>query len=136
MYEVFGHTADVGLRMRAADLDELFADAGRALFAVIVVDLDRVEPRQRMSCRIDEPQREYLLLDWLNELLYHFESERLLLKEFTVHVSQEGLQAMADGETFDPRRHQLDHEVKAVTYHNLRVQQTADGWEAEVILDL
>ena len=136
MYEIFGHTADVGLRMRAADLNQLFADAGRALFAVILVDLDQVEPRQQVRCRIDEPQREYLLLDWLTELLYHFESQRLLLKEFSVDVSDQGLEAVAEGETFDAQRHRLDHEVKAITYHNLRVQQTADGWEAEVILDL
>jgi SHS2 domain-containing protein len=136
MYEMFDHTADLGLRIRAADLNTLFAEAGRALFAVLVEDLDAVAPRQRLDVTITGSDHHYLLFDWLKELLYHFEVEHLLLSRFEATVGADGLQASAWGEPFDPQRHELAHEVKAITYHGLRVEKTPDGWLAEVIVDI
>ncbi len=136
MFEIFEHTADLGIRVVAADLDALFGDAGRGLFSVIVANLDQVRPLQEVSFRVDGGQPDYLLFDWLNELLYTFESRRLLLAEFRVHVGAEGLEATARGEPIDETRHKLEHEVKAITYHGLKVEQTPDGWLAEVIVDI
>ncbi len=136
MYETFEHTADLGLRARAPDLDTLFADAARALFAAIVEDLATVQPRQRVGITVAGDDREYLLFDWLRTLLGRFEIEHLLFSRFEVHVTPEGLSAGAWGEPLDPERHALDHEVKAITYHDLRVEQMADGWLAEVIVDI
>src|SRR5579875_2317471 len=136
MYETFDHTADLGLRIRAADLNTLFAEAGRALFAVLVENLDAVLPRQRLEITIAGSDCEYLLFDWLRELLYHFEVEHLLLSRFSVNVGADGLQGQAWGEPLDRQRHELAHEVKAITYHGLRVEQTPDGWLAEVIVDI
>ena len=136
MYELFDHTADVGLRMRAESLDELFADAGRALFSVIVANFDAVEPVQELALRIEGSRRDDLLFDWLAELLYTFETRRVLLSDFRVSVRDDGLEAIARGEPFDPERHELDMEVKAITYHGLKVEQDGDGWLAEVIVDL
>jgi SHS2 domain-containing protein len=81
-------------------------------------------------------RRDELLFDWLSELLYVFETERLVLAEFQVTLQDDGLQAEAAGERLDPARHQLEHEVKAITYHNLVVEQTPEGWRAEVIVDI
>jgi SHS2 domain-containing protein len=136
MYETFDHTADLGLRIRAPDLDGLFAEAGQALFSVIVEDLTSVEPKQRFEFSLEENEREFLLFDWLKELLYRFDSEHWLGSRFEVHVSQNGLGASAWGEPLDPARHRLLHEVKAITYHRLKVEQTKDGWLAEVIVDI
>ncbi|HLJ92316.1 MAG TPA: archease [Gemmataceae bacterium] len=136
MYETFDHTADLGLRIRAPDLDTLFAEAGRALFAAIVEDLDTVEPRQEVRIQVVGDDREFLLFDWLKELLYHFDSEHVLFSRFQVHVGDAGLSATAQGELLDPSRHQLLHEVKAITYHGLTLQQTEQGWLAEVIVDI
>lgn len=136
MYETFDHTADLGLRIRATDLNTLFAEAARALFATLVEDLDTVAPRQRLDLTIAGSDREYLLFDWLKELLYHFEVEHLLLSRFSVQIGAEGLQGSAWGESCDPQRHELAHEVKAITYHGLRVEETPDGWLAEVIVDI
>lgn len=136
MYETFDHTADLGLRIRAADLNTLFAEAGRALFSALVEDPDAIAPTQRLDLTIAGSDREYLLFDWLKELLYHFEVEHLLLTRFSVNVGADGLQGNAWGEPFDPERHELAHEVKAITYHGLRVEQTPDGWLAEVIVDI
>lgn len=136
MYETFEHTADLGLRVRAADLNTLFAEAAQALFATVVDDLGTVQPRQRLDVQLAADDREYLLFDWLRELLYHFDVEHLLLSRFEVRVSDTGLTGTAWGEPLDRSRHALSHEVKAITYHGLRVEQTADGWLAEVIVDI
>jgi len=136
MYETFEHTADLGLRVRASDLDTLFAEAAACLFSAIVEELSTVQPLQRIDLTIEGTDREYLLFDWLRELLYRFDSRHLLLCRFEAHVGSTGLTGSAWGEPLDPQRHSLAHEVKAITYHGLKVEQTADGWLAEVIVDI
>ena len=136
MYELFEHTADLGLRMRSGSLDELFAEAGRALFSVIVANFESVEPVQELAFRVEGSRRDDLLFDWLAELLYTFDTRRVLLCDFRVRVEEQGLQATARGEPFAPDRHELDMEVKAITYHGLKVEQDGEGWLAEVIVDL
>lgn len=136
MFTIFPHTADAGLRVEAADLETLFADAGRGLFSLIVSNLDEVEPRTTKEIAIDGDDVEYLLFDWLSELLFIFESERLLLGVFNVSVGPHGLVASAAGEPVDWGRHQMEHEIKAITYHGLVVERTEHGWAAEVIVDI
>jgi SHS2 domain-containing protein len=136
MYETFEHTADLGLRVRAATLDELFAEAGRALFSVIVDDLDAVKPLRAVKVELAGDEREYLLFDWLKELLYFFDAEHLLLSRFEVKVAEDRLTGTAWGEPLDRDRHTLAHEVKAITYHGLKVEQRVGEWLAEVIVDI
>lgn len=136
MIEFFEHTADLGLRTRAADLDGLFAEAARALFSAVVEDLGTVVASQRLEFRIAGTDKEYLLFDWLKALLYRFDAEHLLFSRFEVRVGEGGLEAAAWGEPMDPSRHEPNHEVKAITYHRLKVEKTADGWLAEVIVDI
>jgi SHS2 domain-containing protein len=136
MFETFDHTADLGLRIRAANLDALFAEAAQGLFSVLVEDLATVRPVQSVDVHITGDERDLLLFDWLKELLYHFDAEHLLFSKFDVQVRQDGLTATAWGEPLDRSRHVLDHEVKAITYHGLHVEPVEDGWEAEVIVDI
>ena len=136
MYEIFEHTADLGLRVKAPDLETLFADAGRGLTSMIAANLDAIRPVREVPLRVEGDRRDDLLFDWLTEILYLFESEHLLLGKFAVHIDAGGLQATARGESLDENRHQLEHEVKAITYHGLKVEQTPDGWLAEVIVDI
>jgi SHS2 domain-containing protein len=136
MYEWFEHTADLGLRIRAGDLDLLFAEAAQALFATIVEDLATVRPERTVEVRLEGDERDLLLFDWLKELLYHFDAEHLLFGKFAVEVREDGLTGTAWGEPLDRDRHMLDHEVKAITYHGLRVEKVGEQWEAEVIVDI
>jgi SHS2 domain-containing protein len=136
MFETFDHTADLGLRIRSADLNTLFAEAATALFSTIVEDMASVAPRQAISIELAHDDREYLLFDWLKTLLYHFDAEHILFSRFEVQIDETGLKATAWGEPLDRERHELAHEVKAITYHGLRVEQTADGYLAEVIVDI
>jgi SHS2 domain-containing protein len=137
MYEAFEHTADLGLRVRAADLNTLFAEAGLALFAAIVEGgLGQVVPARAVEIAVPGDELDYLLFDWLKALLGRFEVEHWLFSKFDVQVGPDGLKATAWGEPLDRARHELGHEVKAITYHGLRVEQAPGGWLAEVIVDI
>ena len=136
MYETFDHTADLGLRVRAGDLDTLFADAARGLFSVLVANPESVRPVEEISFELKGQRRDDLLFDWLAELLFTFETRRVLLATFAVTVGDDGLTATAWGEPIDPQRHRLDTEIKAITYHGLKVEPDGAGWLAEVIVDL
>jgi SHS2 domain-containing protein len=136
MYETFEHTADLGLRVVAADLATLFAEAAQGLTSMIVANLDQVQLVREVAFHVPGTNRDDLLFDWLNEILYAFEGEHLLLARFEVHVGESGLDASAQGEPLDLERHQLEHEVKAITYHGLKVEPRDGGWLAEVIVDI
>ena len=135
-FETFEHTADVGLRVRAAELDELFVGAAAALFSVIVANPDSIQSVQEIPIEIKGTGHEYLLFDWLAELLWTFDTRRIVFGSFEVHVDETGLRAVARGEPVDRNRHQMDAEIKAITYHQLKVERDADGWLAEVIVDV
>jgi SHS2 domain-containing protein len=137
--ETFEHTADVGLRIAGADLDDLFRTAAEGIFDSIVVNRDEVAitTRERVELRADEPVE--LLVAWLNELIYRFETRHVLYRDFDVTVGDDGrtLAAEIAGEPIDRDRHVFDHEVKAVTHHGRDLhREEGRGWVAEVILDL
>lgn len=136
MYEIFDHTADLGIRVRATTLEDLLADAACGLFSVMAGDLTTVRTTEEFAFRIDGENVEELFHDWLAELLYTFHARRLLLSEFHVTVDAAGLSATARGEPIDPSRHSIDVEVKAITWHGLKVERQPDGWLAEVIVDV
>src|SRR3954462_8032807 len=112
MYEHFEHTADLGLRVKARNLNELFAEAARGLFAMVVEDIDSVQPVHEMAFEVDGGDRTYLLFDWLNELLFLFDTERIVLSQFEVRTGPSGLTATGRGEHLDAGRHRISHEVK------------------------
>ena len=136
MYEVFEHTADLGLRIITPDLNTLFAQAGKGFFSLVIENIDDVCPLEHLTIKRDGEDLEYLFFDWLNELLYISETKHLVFSEFIVNVDKTGLTAQVSGEKLDPSRHMLDHEVKAITYHGLLVAEKENGWLAEVILDI
>ncbi len=136
MYEVFDHTADLGLRVCTSDREGLFVEGGRALTSVIVSNFEEVRPSEEVSVGVAGKNLEYLFVDWLDELLFLFESKRFLGKEFVVALEENGLAATVRGEPYDEGRHSLAHEVKAVTYHGLKVERSGAGWVAEVIVDI
>jgi SHS2 domain-containing protein len=136
MYETFEHTADLGLRVRAADLNTLFAEAAKALFSAIVENIDDVQPLHSLRVDLQSDDKALLLFDWLNELLFRFDADHQVFGRFDVECTGGALTGTAWGEPLDRSRHLLSHEVKAITYHGLRVEQEEDGWLAEVIVDI
>ena len=136
--ETFDHTADVGLRVRGADLDDLFRTAAEGVFDYIVTNRDavRVEATESVALRAETPAD--LLVAWLNELIFRCETRHRLYTRFDVRVAEDGrgLEAEIGGEPIDRDRHVLDHEVKAVTHHGLTLRRDGAGWLAELILDI
>jgi SHS2 domain-containing protein len=136
MFELFDHTADLGLRVTAPDLNALFTEAAVGLFSMMTDDLSAVRPNLSVPFTVTGTDREYLLFDWLRELNLYADENRVLFSRFAVSLTDSGLSATAHGEPLDPARHSLAREVKAITYHGLKVETTADGWLAEVIVDI
>lgn len=136
MHELFEHTADLGLRATAPDAPSLFAEMARCLLSAMVEDPAGVRAVQEVRIELAGTDREFLVFDWLNALLLRFETDRMLFAGFDVKLTDGGLEATATGETYDPGRHELAHEVKAITYHELKVVEDGGEWLAEAIVDI
>jgi len=136
--ETFEHTADLGLRVVARDLAELFQTAAEGLFDLIVANRFDVEPREQERVALAAVSVEDLYLAWLNELIFRCETGHRIYRSCEVQLDDQGraLDATIWGEPIDTDRHILDHEVKAATRHGLLVRQANDGWSAEIILDI
>jgi SHS2 domain-containing protein len=136
MHEHFDHTADLGLRAEAATLNGLFAEMAACLTAAMLDNPDAIRPDTPQEIAVTGGDREYLLYDWLRELLTRSERDGMLYARFEVAVTADGLTATVWGEPLDRTRHQLSREVKAVTYHDLIVTETPGGFRAEAIVDI
>jgi SHS2 domain-containing protein len=136
MYELFEHTSDLGLRVKAPALDALFREAAAGLFSMIVEEWRPGGVTRKFEFNLRADSNDTLLFDWLSELLYTFHTEHALLSEFEVKVEGGTLEARVIGTPLDHAVHHLLHEVKAITYHGLRVEQAHGGWLAEVIVDI
>lgn len=135
-FEVLNHTADVGIKAFGKTLKLAFENAALGMFSLIT-DLDSVEETVRLTLEAEALDKEVLLAEWLNELIYLFEVERVLLKRFDIIDWDEEtwLKGAAWGENLDLARHQVDAQIKACTYHNLKAQKS-NGFEVEVIFDV
>ena len=132
-YEELDHTADAGIRAYGATLEDLFENAAAGLFSLIT-DLEKVRAVGEVKVRVQADDLGSLMVNWLSELLFLHETQRLLLCEFDVALDGLTLDAYARGERIDKRRHTLNLVVKAVTYHGLKVDPTKGV--AEVIFDI
>ena len=141
-FEVFDHTADVGLAVRAGSLEDLLETAARATFAQMLEDRPGdVEAEEAVTVAVEGgPAEDYeeLLVAWLQELLYRFETRRWVPIRCAFEEAGAALvRARVGFGLFDPARHRARAEIKGVTYHELQVHREADGtWRARVILDV
>ena len=134
-YEVIEHTADAGIVAHGRDPGEAFANAARGMFSLIA-DPPRGRTDFHREVDLHAPDRETLLVDWLNELIFIFEVEHVILSRFEVlDVGDKQLRARVRGHRIDPARHRLKSAVKAATYHSLRVEEE-DGVSIRVIFDM
>jgi len=134
-FEILEHTADAGIIARGADVKEAFANAARGLFSLIT-ELDDVAEVVYRDIAIAAPDRESLLVAWLNELIYLFDTENILFKRFDINrLDNTGLQARGYGEKVAPGRHKLKLGVKATTYHMLKINEN-NGVSVQVLFDI
>lgn len=136
-YELIEHTADIGIRAFGNTLSHCFAHAAKGMFDIITNE-SQVESVGEYHVDLSADNIEQLLVDWLSELLFLHSTQRLVFGEFDVHVDEESpsLEAKVFGERYDDEKHGYGAEIKAVTYHMLDVEQTDEGYAAQVLFDI
>lgn len=132
-YRTIDHEADVGFEVYGKSLEEVFENAAYALFSLIV-DRETVEPE--IGKRIEVEGNGELLIVFLNELLYLWDAEGFIPKELSLKISNNKVTGNVVGQLFDPRRHTIKTEVKAVTYHKFSLKKTEDGFVATLVVDV
>ena len=141
IFEFIDHTADVAVRLRSTDEAELFRDAARALLAIILDPASEpVGASDAVPLTLESEDGEALLVDFLNEIIFLFDTRRFLAGEVDVKSIALGrparIEAVLRGETYDPARHAAKTEVKAATFHGMTIARTPAGFEADVVFDL
>jgi SHS2 domain-containing protein len=135
-FDILEHPADIGFRAFGGSMAELYANSAMAMLS-IAGDPTAAEPRAEYAIEVESGDREGLLVDWLNEVLYWYDGKLIAFREFRVAgISDERIEAVGVGEPRDPERHRAHLIVKAVTYHQLRVFERGGQWIAEVYLDI
>ena len=135
-YGLLDHTADIGIIVSGRDVCEAFGNAAYAMFDMLT-DISKIEEKDGLDLQVSAGNVEELLVAWLDELLYRYETERLICSRFVINdVSDTSLCASVFGEKIDPARHEIRTEIKSVTYHQLKVEKTDAGWNAQVIFDV
>ncbi len=134
-FEIVNHTADVGIAAYGANMKQAFANAARGLFSLIT-ELDDIREVLYRDIEVTATDKEGLLVSWLNELIYQFDTENIIFKRFDItELNNTRLRARSYGEKVDSSRHNLKTGVKATTYHLLTVDKE-DGYKVQVIFDI
>ncbi|MBA7619455.1 Protein archease [subsurface metagenome] len=134
-FEILDHTADVGIIAYGADMKQAFANAAKGLFSLIT-ELDDVDEALHRDIELTASDEESLLVAWLNELVYRFDTEGILFKRFDIiQLDDNRLQARVYGEKVDSSKHKLKTGVKAATYHMLKVEKN-NGCRVQVLFDI
>ncbi|NLC70941.1 MAG: archease [Desulfuromonadaceae bacterium] len=131
------HTADMGLEVTGATLEDLFLHAAEGLRKMILGEIPAGSPDREERITLAGEDVEELLVTWLNELLFLFETRRFVPLTFGIkRIGREELTALVGGTTFAEGRFRVLREVKAVTYHLLTVEKKNRGWRARLYVDL
>jgi SHS2 domain-containing protein len=135
-FEILDHTADIGIIAYGADVKELFCNAALALFSLIT-ELESIQEKLHLDLEVSSEDRDGLMVEWLNELIYFFDAKHILFSRFDIEsLTHNALKATCYGEDFDPEKHKIKIGVKAATYHMLRLDTNNNGYKAQIILDI
>ena len=135
-FEITDHTADVGIIAYGADIKQLFSNAALALFSLIT-EPGSINEKLRRHVEIISEDKDSLLVEWLNELIYLFDAEHILFSRFDIErLTNDSLQASCYGENIDPLRHKIRIGVKAATYHMLKIDKDSNGYRVQIIFDI
>ena len=130
------HTGDAGILLRAENLRQLFERAAWAMFSVLT-NVAEIRLEEETRIQVEANDLPALMLAWLSELNYRHVTEHRLFGKFEVSViSDQMVIAEVSGETINLDRHTIFTEIKAVTFHGLRLEKSDNGWEAQIIFDL
>ncbi len=135
-YEQFPHTADIGMHVYGKDLKDLFENAALSMFDVIA-DLEGLKSTLTQDIELKAPNREDLLVAWLDELLYNFYTKSIIFCKFEIEeLSGVHIRAKAFGREVGANRNRLKTEIKAVTYNELAIKEVEKGLQVDIIFDV
>ena len=135
-FEVIDHTADIGIIAYGADIKQVFANAALGLFS-LMADLNDLKEDVQRDVKLSAEDEEVLLIEWLNELIYIFDVEHIIFKRFEIDkLSGNQIKARCFGENLKPEQHKLKREIKAATYHMLRISKEDGNYTVQVIFDI
>ena len=135
-FELIDISGDAGVRAFGNNLEELFLNAAAGMYSLIT-DPGSVIPRKSIEVETSSDSVEGLLVSWLNELIFHFDTYGFMGKEIHIHeLHATLLRATVTGEDFVPERHGGGLLIKAATYHRLKIERKEGHWEADVIFDI
>jgi len=133
-YRLIEHTADIGLIAYGKTLADAFGNAAYGMFSIIA-ELKKVREVESRQIELEGNDMEGLLFDWLNTLIYFFDTETLLFKKFDIsELTENRLKAICHGERYDPSRHRLKIGVKSATYYMLKIDKNRN--QIQVIFDI
>lgn len=138
-YSVFDHTADLGLEVRASSRKGLYETAAAALFDIMfeVTGAGDGGGRIDLDVAVAAADEEELLVRWLAELLFLYDTRGIVLEEFRISaISDTRIEARVGGRPYDPSVHSLKTEVKAITYHDLSIRGSGESWHARLVIDV
>lgn len=132
--------ADVAFEATGKTVKEMLESAALAITNTMIKDMSDIEPKVKREFSIEAKDIEMLLFNMLQEIIFYKDSEMLLFNKFDLdiapHKKSWRLDVVAHGEELDMKKHELLVDVKAVTFHNFKVEETEEGWRAQVILDV
>lgn len=130
------HTGDLGIKVEAPTLPTLFERTAWGMFRLLT-NLETVQPRKSYTVTVAGEDWEDLLVQWLSELNFLHVTEYVLFGTFSVdQLGAFRLKALVEGEPVDAKRHTVYTEIKAVTYHGLKIHKTGGRWHVQVIFDM
>ena len=135
-FEIIDHTADIGIVAYGADIKQVFANAALGLFN-LMADLGNLKEDTKREIELSAEDVEVLLVEWLNELIYISDVEHIIFKRFEINeLSNTQLRATCFGEKIKPGQHRLKREIKAATYHMLRLNKENGSYKVQIIFDI
>lgn len=136
-YRLTKHQSELAVRVIGESQADLFANSALALFDVMVADMDKIESKERLPLEVEGADRDDLMINWVRELLYLYQSSGYLIKEFVIReVKDTVVKADVAGEKIDPDRHEIKQEIAAVAFHKSRMEKTGNQWTAHLIFEL
>jgi len=135
-YQIIDHTADLGIIVESTDEKNLFIRAAQAMNDLMVKG-DISKKTVIKDVLVEGEDFPDLMVRWLGEILYLFHGEKLIVNSIKIKsISPIQLESKLYLTNFDPEKHEILREIKAVTYHQISVDKTEDGWQARVIFDI
>ncbi len=130
------HPSDVGFEVYGDTLEELYANAAIAMYS-LMTDVDEIEGEEEREIEINSEDLYSLMFDWLDELIFLFDSESLVMRSFDIAIDESNfsIQGTCKGGKFDPSKHVSGIIIKAVTYNMMEIKKN-EVWSARVVLDV